>query len=62
MCVDENFRRMGIGEKLYLSFEKYFQAKDITHFVVTASFKNESAKSFYKKMGFKESNSTLAKF
>ena len=62
MCVDKDYRRMGIGEKLYLEFEKHFRAKDITHFIVTASFKNESAKSFYKKMGFNEANSTFVKF
>lgn len=62
MCVDKNFRRKGIGEKLYLEFENFFKAKEITHFIVTASFKNESAKSFYKKMGFNEANSTFIKF
>ena len=62
MCVNKQYRRQGIGEKLFLEFEKYFQDKGITHFTVTASFKNESAKSFYKKMGFVEANSSFVKF
>ena len=62
MCIDSNYRKQGIGNALYKEFEKYFKEQGITHFLVTASFKNESAKSFYKKMGFEEANSTFTKF
>ena len=62
MCVDEKYRNQGIGTILYKEFERYFKLQNIEHFVVTASFKNESAKRFYKKMGFVETNSTFAKF
>ncbi len=62
MCVDENFRRKGVGANLYKEFEKYFKSQNIENFIVTASFKNESAKNFYKKMGFVETNSTFSKF
>ena len=62
MCVDENYRKQGIGRALYENFEIYYKSKNIDKFMVTASFKNESAKNFYKKMGFVETNSTLAKF
>lgn len=62
MCVDKNFRRKGLGDLLYKEFEKFYKEKGITHFIVTASFKNESAKAFYKKMGFEEANTTYVKF
>ncbi len=62
MCIDSNYRKQGIGNALYKEFEKSFKQQGITHFVVTASFKNESAKAFYKKMGFEEANSTFTKF
>ena len=62
MCVDENYRKNGVGNALYSEFEKYYKEHGITHFMVTASFKNESAKAFYKKMGFTEANSTFTKF
>ena len=62
MCIDSNYRKQGIGNALYKEFEKSFKEKGITHFIVTASFKNENAKAFYKKMGFEEANSTFIKF
>lgn len=62
MCVDKDFRKQGIGRALYKEFEKHFTKLSVTHFMVTASFKNESAKLFYKKMGFKEANTTFIKF
>jgi len=62
MCVDSNYRKQGIGHSLYMEFEKHYNINGINHFMVTASFKNESAKAFYKKMGFKEANSTFIKF
>ena len=62
MCIDSNYRKQGIGNALYKEFEKSFKEQGIAHFTVTASFKNENAKSFYKKMGFEEANSTFTKF
>ena len=62
MCIDSKYRKQGIGNALYKEFERTFRAQGITHFTVTASFKNENAKSFYKKMGFEEANSTFTKF
>ena len=62
MCIDSNYRKQGIGNALYKEFEKHFKEQGINHFTVTASFKNENAKSFYKKMGFEEANSTFTKF
>lgn len=62
MCVDEKYRKHGIGKALYKAFEKHFTKLGIKHFMVTASFKNESAKSFYKRIGFIEANTTFVKF
>ena len=62
MCVGSDFRKQGIGNALYNEFESFFRREGITHFMVTASFKNENAKAFYKKMGFEEANSTFIKF
>ena len=62
MCIDSNYRKQGIGNSLYKEFERFYNEHGITHFIVTASFKNESAKAFYKKMGFEEANSTFIKF
>lgn len=62
MCIDSNYRKQGIGNALYKEFERSFNEQGISHFIVTASFKNESAKAFYRKMGFEESNSTFTKF
>lgn len=62
MCIDSNYRKQGIGNALYKEFEKHFKEQGINHFTVTASFKNENAKAFYKKMGFEEANTTFTKF
>lgn len=62
MCVDEKYRKLGIGKALYKEFEKHFTELGIINFMVTASFKNEAAKAFYKKMSFTEANSTFVKF
>ena len=62
MCVSQKYRCKGIGSLLFAEFEKFYKMKGVTHFTVTASFKNENAKSFYRKMGFVEANSTFVKF
>ena len=62
MCIDSNYRKKGIGNALYKEFERFYNQQGITHFIVTASLKNESAKAFYRKMGFEEANSTFTKF
>jgi ribosomal protein S18 acetylase RimI-like enzyme len=62
MCIDSNYRKQGIGRALYTEFEKFYNKQGINHFTVTASFKNESAKAFYKSIGFEEANLTFVKF
>ena len=61
MCIDDNYRGKGIGFALYKEFENYYINNKIDNFTVTASYKNESAKNFYKKLGFAETNITLMK-
>ena len=61
MCVKKDFRRRGIGYKLFIEFENYFKNLGVKKLIVTASFKNESARNFYKKIGFKESNISFIK-
>ena len=62
LCVDSKFRGRGIGMELCKSFEEHYRAKGIKHFQMTASFKNESARAFYRKLGYREHNVTLVKF
>ncbi len=62
MFVKDSFRGKGVGKQLINSFFDYYKNLGISHFTVTASFKNESAKNFYKKMGFEEGNVTFVKF
>ena len=62
MCVDSKYRNRGIGRMLYDYFVEYYKSVGINHFIVTASFKNDNAKAFYKKMGFEEANITFTKF
>lgn len=62
ICVSEKFRRKGIGKLLCEAVFEDCKKRDINHFSVTASFKNESAISFYKKLGFENLNLTLVKF
>ena len=61
MCVTASYRGKGIGAKLVEKFENHFAQKGITYFTVTASYKNEYAKAFYKKLGYKENNITYIK-
>lgn len=62
MCIDTNYRKTGIGQKLFEKFKADFEERNIKNFTVTASFKNISAINFYKKLGFIETNLTLTQF
>ena len=61
MCVTSSYRGQGIGKRLVEEFETNFIQQGITNFIVTASYKNNYAKEFYKKLGFNESNITYIK-
>ncbi len=62
MCVTMKYRKRGVGTMLTNKFFEYFKQQGVFRFSVTASFKNECAKNFYKKIGFTESNMTYFKF
>ena len=62
MCVSSKYRKLGLGKMLFQRFQADYIAKGIDRFIVTASYKNESAIAFYKKIGFTEGNITLTMF
>ena len=59
MLVKDTYRKYGIGKQLISEFKKYCKQNNINNIKVTASYKNKSAISFYKKNGFNEFNITL---
>lgn len=59
MCIDDEYRRFGIGTLLMEEFKKYCKKKNMQNIKVTASAKNSRAIQFYKKNGFEDYNITL---
>lgn len=59
MCINEEYRRFGIGTLLINEFKKYCKEKNIQNIKVTASAKNSRAIRFYMKNGFENYNITL---
>ena len=59
MCINEEYRRFGIGTLLMNEFKKYCKEKDMQNIKVTASAKNSRAIQFYIKNGFEAYNVTL---
>lgn len=59
MCIDDEYRRFGIGTLLINEFKKYCKEKNIENIKVTASAKNNRAIQFYLKNGFEDFNITL---
>lgn len=59
MCIDDEYRRFGIGTLLMDEFKKYCKEKNIQNIKVTASAKNSRAIQFYMKNGFEDYNVTL---
>ena len=59
MCIDDEYRRFGIGTLLINEFKKYCKEKNIQNIKVTASAKNSRAIQFYMKNGFEDYNLTL---
>lgn len=59
MCIDDEYRRFGIGTLLINEFKKYCKGKNIQNIKVTASAKNSRAIQFYVKNGFEDYNITL---
>ena len=59
MCIDDNYRRYGIGTLLMDEFKKHCKEKNMQNIKVTASAKNSRAIQFYMKNGFEDYNITL---
>lgn len=59
MCIDDEYRRFGIGTLLMDEFKKYCREKNMQNIKVTASAKNNRAIQFYMKNGFEDYNVTL---
>ncbi len=53
LCVDENYRRQGVGERLYRFAVDYAKAKGCHDITLNVWSLNESAIAFYQKMGLK---------
>jgi len=59
MCIDDEYRRFGIGTLLMDEFKKYCKERNMQNIKVTASAKNSRAIQFYMKNGFEDYNVTL---
>jgi len=59
MCIDDEYRRFGIGTLLMDEFKKYCKEKNMQNIKVTASAKNRRAIQFYMRNGFEDYNVTL---
>jgi ribosomal protein S18 acetylase RimI-like enzyme len=54
LFVTKNYRRQGIGEKMYAEILKWFHSKDIDRVELSIIAKNRTAISFWEKHGFKD--------
>ena len=59
MCIMNEYRKLGIGSKLFDEFKKICKEKGINEIKVVASYNNLNAIDFYKRKGFNESELTL---
>ena len=59
MFIKEEYRKYGIGTKLFQEFKNYCRQLDIDEIKVTASAKNINAINFYKKNGFEDFDVTF---
>lgn len=59
MCILEEYRKLGIGSRLFEEFKAICKENDIKELKVVASYKNTNAINFYKKNGFEEADITL---
>lgn len=54
VCVDENYRRMGIGKQLFAEIERIAASYNCEIIYFTCLKDNVSAQSFYKSLGYSE--------
>ena len=59
MCIMNEFRKLGIGSKLFEEFKKICKENKINEIKVVASYNNLNAIDFYKRNGFKEAELIL---
>lgn len=59
MCIMKEYRRLGIGRKLFEEFKKICKENRINEIKVVASYSNLNAIDFYKRNGFIESEVIL---
>lgn len=59
MFILEEYRKYGIGTKLFNEYKEYCKKNKIEELKVTASSKNTNAIKFYQKNGFEEFETTL---
>lgn len=59
MCVLDEYRKLGVGTKLFETFREICKENRIEEIKVTASYGNINAINFYKKNGFIEGEITL---
>jgi ribosomal protein S18 acetylase RimI-like enzyme len=59
LFITKNYRRRGIGKKMYDENLKWFHAKDIDRVELQVIAKNKAAHAFWKKQGFRFFQNTL---
>ena len=59
MCILEEYRKCGVGTRLFNEFKNVCMENNIEEIKVTASYGNTNAIKFYRKVWFKESELTL---
>ena len=61
MAVTKNYRRSGIGERMYKLIQDWFKQQDVNRIELRVSLPNEISTSFWRKMGFKPYLETVVK-
>lgn len=59
LCVREEYRRAGVGTRLYQELKGWFNRRDVTSLEVQVVSQNDAALRFWGKMGFGEFLKTL---
>lgn len=61
LCVDENYRRQGIGKRIFQYVLEYANEKKFDSITINVWEHNDRARAFYDKLGFKVLKTTLEK-